>query len=113
MIEHYTFGSMTIQGKRYDSDLKIVNNRVIPNWWRKEGHRLFYEDIVDIIEAQPEVLIIGTGASGLMQVDPELKNYFKQKGLSVIIRKTGEAVSEFNRFYSEGKKVAGAFHLTC
>ncbi len=113
MIEHYTFGSMTIKGKRYDSDLKIVQNKVIPNWWRKEGHKLFYEDIMDIIETQPEILIIGTGASGLMQVDLELKNYLKEKGISVIIRKTGEAASEFNRFYEEGKKVAGAFHLTC
>jgi len=40
MIEEYTFGSMTIDGHHYSSDLKIFPNHITSNWWRKEGHVL-------------------------------------------------------------------------
>ena len=44
-IEGYSFGSISVDGRRYKSDLIIYPDRVRSDWWRKEGHQLQLEDI--------------------------------------------------------------------
>ncbi len=112
MIDSYSFGNMVIEGKRYFRDLIIYPERIRENWWRKEGHSLCYEDIKEIVEYKPEVLVIGTGYFGAMRVPPEVVNYLQSQGIEVIIKNTKEAVSTFNKL-RRVKKVVGAFHLTC
>jgi len=73
---------------------------------------LLKEDIKEAVEYRPQMLIIGTGACGLMKVDEEIKNELKSLGIGCIIKKTSEAVKEFNKIGKE-KKVVGVFHLTC
>ncbi|MCX7823269.1 MAG: Mth938-like domain-containing protein [Syntrophobacterales bacterium] len=113
MIDKYSFGSMVIKGMAYKSDLKILGDRVLPNWWRKEGHRLHEEDIQDVLDYQPEELIIGTGFLGMMKVDEGLKQLIENRGIKIIVERTGKAVSTFNEAFNKGRRVAGAFHLTC
>ena len=51
MIESYVTGrSMRVAGKTYTTDLKIIGDTVKDNWWRRQGHRLLSDDIVDILE---------------------------------------------------------------
>jgi hypothetical protein len=113
MIEKYSFGSIVVNGQTYKADLKIIGGNVVTNWWRKEGHRLRIEDINDILEYKPEVLIVGTGFFGMMKIDEALKKFLEENGIKVIAERTGKAVNAFNDAYREIKKVAGAFHLTC
>jgi len=61
MIEKYFFGSMTISGKRYTSDLKIINGIVHPDWWREKGHSVDVDEMTDILNAKPDYLIICSG----------------------------------------------------
>ena len=113
MIEQYSFGSITIQGKQYSSDLKIINGQVYPDWWRKTGHSVDVDDVVDILSAKPDYLVIGSGSSGLMKVSDRLKRELVDRGIEIIVEPTSEAVGTFNRIYKDGKKVAAGFHLTC
>ena len=108
MIDSYSFGSITIDGIKFTKDLIIYHDHITLNWRRKTGHLLVETDIAEILDNKPEVLIIGTGASGLMKVDDKVKNL----GVELIIRKTAEAVAEYNRIYKD-KKVVCALHLTC
>jgi len=112
MINKYSFGNMTIREKEYHSDLIIYKNSVNDTWWRKEGHCLSIEDIEEIIDKKPEVLIIGTGAHGLMKISPSLIKYLELKNIRVIVKKTKEAVEEYNQLY-QNIHVIAAFHLTC
>ncbi len=112
-IDDYHFGEMVISGKVYRSDLKIINGEVLPNWWRKEGHRLALEDIADVIQAQPEVLVVGTGAYGVMKVPEAVKKALEEKGIKLEAYPTAKAAARFNELFAAGKRVAGAFHLTC
>ncbi len=111
-IEAYEFGSIVIDGKRYSSDLIILPGRIRENWWRKEGHLLSIEDIEEVIEEKPDLLIIGTGANGVMRVPQEIKSYLESRGIETIITNSFEATSLFNKL-SPLKKVACALHLTC
>ena len=113
MIEAYSFGSMTIAGKRYGKDLKILRGEVRDNWWRKEGHRVDVGDVEDILEASPDVLVVGMGANGLMRVSDKLKKALTERGIQLIGQPSAEAARTFNKLHDEGKDVAGAFHLTC
>ena len=58
MIESYKFGEIIINGKKYNSDLIILKDRIYDNWWRKEGHNLCIDDIKKIIDKKPDILII-------------------------------------------------------
>jgi hypothetical protein len=114
MIEQYTTAShMTVQRTKYYQDLKIIQGDVKDNWWRKEGHRLNAADISDILSAKPDVLVIGTGYAGNMRVPVSLRTAIEGQDIKVIVEKTSEATKTFNRLFTQGKDVAGAFHLTC
>ena len=82
------------------------------NWWRKSGHLLQKEDLRDVIQYNPDVLIVGTGAYGLMKVPEETKKFVEAKGIKLIFGETGEACKAYNEL-KEKRKVVAAFHLTC
>lgn len=112
MINSYSFGNITIDNQKFTKDLIIYLDHINSNWRRKTGHLLTEDDIIEIIEYKPEILIIGIGASGLMKVDDKLKEKLKALGIVFIIKKTAEAVMEYSRVYKE-KKVVAVLHLTC
>lgn len=113
MIDSYAFGKMTVNGKTYRDDLKIVGNRVLPDWWRKKGHLFQVDDLKDIVEARPDVLVLGTGKPGLARAAPELSGYLEQRHIRLIVQPTAKAVGTFNELLSKGEHVAAGFHLTC
>jgi len=112
MIENYSFGQILIDGKKYNSDLIIFKDHIYEGWWRKEGHNLCIDDIKKIINEKPEIIIIGTGFSGLMKVSADLIKYLESMGIETIVKKTKDACDEYNTLYKK-KKVIAAFHLTC
>ena len=113
MIESYKFGQIIINGKKYNSDLIIFKDNIYDSWWRKEGHNLCIDDIKEIINKKPDILIVGTGYFGLMKVPKELIENIKSSGIKqVIVKKTGDACNEYNKLYKKNNLIA-AFHLTC
>lgn len=111
-IEHYSFGRITIQGKTYPFDVIIFPEAVDPSWLRKEGHALHMDDLKSVIHARPEVIIIGTGYYGRMQIPGDVLMNLRMQGMEVRIAKTPEAVDLFNEISSRTKTVA-CLHLTC
>jgi hypothetical protein len=112
MIDSYSFGSITVDGKRYTSDVIIYPQRVNSSWWRKEGHNLHLEDLQEVLRYQPEVLVIGQGKPGLMKVGSDLIEQLNQRGIEVRFAPTAKAVRMYNELCA-GKKVVAALHLTC
>jgi len=114
MIEHYSFGEIIINGKKYVHDLIVFQSGEIKdNWWRMEGHRLSIEDIKDVLEDKPEILVIGSGYNGLMRVDSDVVKALKDAGIDVIVKKSAEACKVYNELKMKSKKIALAIHLTC
>lgn len=111
-IEHYHFGRITFDGHRHTQDLIILPERVIANWWRKEGHALHPEDLADVLEAAPETLIVGTGAHGMMEVLQETRRALEQAGIQLVAVPTAQAVDTYNELLKK-EPVAAALHLTC
>lgn len=113
MIDDYQFGSITIGGKKYLNDLKILEGRVIDRWWRRASHMVEAVDIDEILASKPDILVVGTGKPGRMQTAETLRAYLAAARIELIEEPTAEAVKTFNRLHRSGKNVAAAFHLTC
>jgi hypothetical protein len=113
MIEEYESGRITVDGTTYQKDLKIIGNRVVPDWWRRRGHQCDVDDVQDVLSAQPDVLVLGTGYASNMRVQESLRSALEEQNIKLIAGDTYRAVDVFNELVSKNKDVAGAFHLTC
>ncbi len=111
-ITDYSFGRITIDRKIYTSDVIIYPGRVQDSWWRRDGHRLYPDDVKDAVDASPRVLIVGTGYYGNMTVPKATRQHLEAQGIEVYIAPTAEAVDLFNTMRDSAAVVA-AFHLTC
>lgn len=111
-IDSYSFGRIVIDGKSYDSDVILLKDTVYPNWWRMNGHLFQIGDIEKYLKKNPKKIIIGTGMSQMMKVDPEAKAYLKKAGIEVMIESTSNAWKTFNSL-SDEEDIMAAFHLTC
>ena len=112
IIDSYQFGQVIVNGKSYTSDVIIFPDRVKDNWWRKRGHELCLEDIAEVIAENPEVLVVGTGESGLMKVLPEVEQAAQAQGIKLIVETTDKACHTYNQL-CHSQKVVAALHLTC
>lgn len=112
-IASYSFGRMEIDGAVYGKDIIILpDGAVLSPWWRREGHRLEIADIDRLVSADPDIIVAGTGASGLMKPAPDLAEFLAQRSIEFIAQPTAEAVQTYNRLFAD-RKTGACFHLTC
>ncbi|HUV49556.1 MAG TPA: MTH938/NDUFAF3 family protein [Anaerolineae bacterium] len=113
MIRDCSFGAIVIKGKQYTSDLIIYpDGHIEASWYRRKGHSLSLDDINKLVESKPEVIIAGTGVSGLMRPESGLDKLLLEKGIEFIAQPNQKAIKIYNEL-SSIKKVGACFHLTC
>jgi hypothetical protein len=110
-IENYEFGRVTIDGREHTKDVIVLPDRVVGNWWRKDGHALVLDDLSDVLDDLPEHLVVGTGASGRMEPDPRTLEALNRRGVEVEVLPTDRAVGRYGEL--NPAETAAALHLTC
>lgn len=110
-LEAYRFGSLLVNGEEHKRDLIVLPARVIPEWWRRDGHALHMEDLEDVLDELPERLIIGSGAYGRLKPDPNVLEALRRRGTEVEVRDTADAVRRYGEL--DERATAAALHLTC
>ena len=112
-IESCSFGTLVIDGKTYTDDLIILpDDKILKPWWRQQGHHLTMDDLRDLIESSPEVIVAGTGISGNMKPDHNLVKDLSRLAIELIAEPNNKALEIFNKM-EPGKRVGACFHLTC
>ena len=111
-IETIRFGKIIIDGHAYNRDVIVLPDRVLPNWWRVEGHSLSFEDLQQAFTDDLDLLIIGTGMFNRMKVPDEVQEKVEAEGIEMSILATREACDLYNQAREE-KRVAAAIHITC
>lgn len=112
-IDSCLFGSIVIDGEKYTSDLVIYpDGDIDDSWWRKSGHSLLSDDIGNLIKSKPDVIVAGTGFSGLMKPEKELEGLLREKGVKFISESNQKAMKIYNEL-SLKERVGACFHLTC
>jgi hypothetical protein len=111
-IDSYRFGRVVIDGDPYIKDVIILPERVIGGWWRIEGHALHPEDLEVVIEAAPDILVVGRGASSRMKITQDVRDSLAAAGIELESENTEAACERYNQLRGKNK-VAAALHLTC
>jgi hypothetical protein len=94
-IDHYEFGRIVVDGRDETKDLIVLPDRVVRNWWRRDGHALVLDDLVEVLDELPSHLVVGTGADGRMRPDPDTILQLQQRGVTVEALPTAQAVRRF------------------
>lgn len=116
-IEKVDFGKVYIDGQCY-KDVVILEgkacsrNKATSKVVHGTSHILSEEEIKTLIRGKPEVIIVGTGFSDMLEVPSSVFKRLKGQGREVYVLKTPEAVKKFNEL-SGKKKINALFHTTC
>jgi hypothetical protein len=116
-IDKTVFGSITIEGVRYEHDVLISLYGDIKKRKKKlskavygTSHIISLDEAKFIHEDKAETIIIGSGQNGTVRLSDEAAEYFKKKSCRVDLSPTPEAIGLWNR--SKGS-IIGLFHVTC
>jgi len=112
MIDSYKFGEFIVDGKRFKSNIELAGQAVKEHRYLPE-HELSLDDFTNLINYRPSVLLIGTGAYGVIKPPKQIIEFIEKQGIKVIVEKTGNACKTYNSLLKEGKKVAALLHNTC
>lgn len=110
-ISDYSFGRIVVDGEEHRRDLILLPDRVVPEWWRRDGHSLAIEDLGGVLDELPERLVLGCGAHGRLVPDPAVIEALERRGVAVEALPTGEAVDRYREL--DPARTAAALHLTC
>jgi len=116
-INSTRFGSITIEGEKYENDVLIRLDGQIKKRKKKlskaiygTSHVISLDEAKYIFEDGAERLIIGTGQTGMVKLSDEAAEYFKKNRCQIKMLPTPEAIRVWNK---SGGEVIGLFHLTC
>jgi hypothetical protein len=116
-IQKTAFGSITIDDEIYEHDIVIRMSGKVKKRKKKlskqkygTSHIVSLDEAEYILDEGAKNLIIGTGQSGMLKLSDEAGRYFKEKGCSVELLPTPQAVEVWNE--AKGKTI-GMFHITC
>jgi len=105
LIVAYDPGRIVIDGRIYEEGLIISPAQLVTGWGPELPTDLAAEHFDALIELDPEVIILGTGANQFFP-DPRVYRAAMQRGLGVEIMDTGSACRTYNILMAEGRKVA-------
>lgn len=109
-IDSVKFGEITIDGKIYYSDMVV--------WWdgkieyREKSHIFGLDKFVSLLKKDPEIIVAGTGISGVVKVTQEVRDEVELKRIKLIVEPSKDASEIFNDLVSGGKKVVAVIHTT-
>jgi hypothetical protein len=81
-IDQYEFGRIVVDGRQETRDLIVLPDRVVWNWWRRDGHALVLDDLAEVLDELPSHLVVGTGADGRLRPDPDAILQLQQRGVT-------------------------------
>jgi hypothetical protein len=115
-IDRTRFGSVTIDGKVYEHDVLIRLGGALEK--RKKLSKAVYgtSHVISLAEARhvyqkgAELLLVGAGQHGTVELSEEAAAYFKRHRCRVELLPTPEVIPVWNQ--AEGA-VIGLVHVTC
>ena len=110
-LTDYSFGRVVVDGSEHTRDLIVLPDRVVADWWRRDGHSLALEDLAEVEDDLPPRLILGCGAHGRLEPPAAVLEVLRSRGIEVEALPTADAVRRYGE--SDPRTTAAALHLTC
>jgi hypothetical protein len=116
-IDDTWFGSITVEGKRYEYDVVIRlsgkvrrRNKALSKAVYGTSHTISLAEVEGLYRNKAERLIIGTGQEDQVRLSKEAAGFLADHNCKVDLWPTPKAIKRWNE--AEGK-VLGLFHITC
>jgi hypothetical protein len=114
-ISHFAFGEIEIDGVRYEHDVVIDHGEIHKR--KKKASKKFRDDfghtplsLEENIPWKCSRLVIGTGAYGRLPVMDDVKREADERGVTLIVLPTAEAIQFLEKRPRETNAV---LHVTC
>ena len=110
--DHLFIRSVSAQGIQvvddfYDSSIIVSAKQVIPDWPVNTVENITEEHLVKVLDLQPELVLIGTGAKQAF-LPPRQLMFFYSRDVGVEVMTTDAACRTFNVLVSESRNVVAA-----
>ena len=106
----YGSGYVIVNQKRYDNNLITMPDRIIENWQVQTFEQLSEEHLELLLPFQPEIVLLGTGAT-LQFPSPLVTKKLITNKIGVEVMDTNAACRTYNILMAEGRNVAAALLL--
>jgi hypothetical protein len=116
-IDDTWFGSITVDGARYEHDIIIrlsgkvcKRKKALSKAVYGTSHTVSLAEIQELYRPHARRLIIGTGQQDQVRLAEEALSFLTEQGCAVDLWPTPKAIEKWNA--ADGK-VLGLFHITC
>ena len=106
-VQGYKPGELLINGANYNNSIIVTPQEILPTWEPQNIEELAINHWQSIIDHQPELVILGTGAKHIFPAQHLLAPLFQQ-GIAVEIMSTNSACKTFRLLAGDGRKVVAA-----
>lgn len=106
----YGSGYVLVNQKRYDNNLITMPDHIIENWQVQTFEQLSEEHFELLLPFQPEIVLLGTGAT-LQFPSPLVTKKLTSVKIGVEVMDTNAACRTYNILMAEGRNVAAALLL--
>lgn len=108
---------MDVEGLAVGKDFKLYPGGGRPWNWSETGTRhhpgVQPADVEELLAHGATAVVLSRGMQLQLEVDPSTLQLLEQRGVTVHIAETTEAVGVYNALAADGVAVAGLFHSTC
>ena len=106
-VTAYGSGYIEVNGARYHGNLILLPEAPVQTWNVAGFESLCPEDFQPLLDARPEVVLLGTGGRHRFP-PPRLTHALLSAGIAVESMHTQAACRTFNILVADGRRVAGA-----
>ena len=103
-------GEIRLPGRRFTASVILTAGAVVEGWRPPPVERMTIGDFQPALDARPDVLLLGTGASQRLP-PPALYAAFAERGIGLEVMDNAAACRTYNVLLSEFREVALALLL--
>jgi uncharacterized protein len=107
LITGYGQGYVEINKQRHTSNLIVMADKLILDWHATDFASLMSANFAQIIDLNPEVVLLGTGEKHQF-LHPKIVQSLTTQGIPLECMNTAAACRTYNFLMSEGRNVAAA-----
>jgi hypothetical protein len=117
-IDKIKWGNLWLAGKKYHQVL-IIADQVFERESEKlrqlfgTTHQIGDWEEKLLLAQNPEIILIGLGWNGDVEIRPEFREKIKKKKIELKAILTGQAAAVYNDLVQAGKRVNALIHTTC
>ncbi|HID72922.1 MAG TPA: hypothetical protein EYH03_04150 [Chromatiales bacterium] len=107
IIQAYWPGQIVVSGRTLENSLIVTRERLLETWRPRTAAELEADDLICILEFEPEVVLLGTGPKQAFPA-PDTLRPILERGIGLEVMDTAAACRTYNILMSEGRRVVAA-----